>query len=681
MTASPIFLLTHPRSRAHLLGRLLTRAGAHFATDVSLAKLRRLGDPEMARAALTAKAPPGVPIVVRDITFGGDQWPTQSSAWSWLLETWPEGRIVFLHRDMEETEISMEFTWPRWVPSYGKCISCCWRRVRRFIRSAQDFAEINPSRVELVDSAVLLSYRPLAATFYEVPMEAWEEEIADVRARWQDAPPPPVPVAVEAPAGPVGGALEKVGPVRMLKPSAAVPVPADYQPQRPFKFREEPSRHPRAIVYPWLSTAAVGEELRYSLRSIEAHFTDRDCPIYILGDRAPAWLLPGGRVRHIEIEGYLRSRRRGMFQATTLGMQLADEVMWMNDDIYLLRETGWDDLRVALTEGELTERAGALLASENGWQKGRGQAAADVMAHGVPRVMCFASHTPYLFQRNKSLEILRKFRLPYKGFWETAYHNYHGTPHRPVGDWKTMRLPASPAARYLNHIGHGPDETTAAELLRIFPTSAPWEDPATVEPTLELVIMTSERQGAPHEAAARAHHPTVHVHRGRDGATPEAKRELWRNCDRSIRDWWKANRHRVKSSHVAFVEWDVVVNADLREGIRPFVGLAGRVVENRPGSAWQWWQEIDALPENLRVHAASLRPLAVVIASRQCLEAISAPTWDDVFRRDIFCELRLPTVARACGFQLAALPCLAHVEHFPIPHPGTAPGVWHQVKT
>lgn len=682
MNDSPLFLLTHPRSRAHLLGRLLERAGARFVTDVSLAKLRRLGDPEMARAALTAKAEPGQQLVVRDITFGGDQWPSQAGAWSWLLETWPEGRIVFLHRDPAETEISMEMTWNRWVPSYGKCAGCCWRRMGRFVRSARDFAELNPARVVLVDSAALLTYRSLAATFYQVPMEAWEEEIAQVRDSWRDAPPPPpVALSVEPPPAPVSGALEKVGPLQMIRPSAHVPVPADYAPERPFKFRAEPSRHPRAIVYPWLATAAVGEELRYSLRSIETHFTDKDCPIYILGDRAPDWLVPGGRVRHIEIDGYLRSKRRGLFQATTLGVQIADEVMWMNDDIYLLRETGWDDLRVALTEGEITDRAGALLASENGWQRGMGQAAADLMAHGVPRVMRFATHTPFLFHREKSLEILRTFRLAYKGSWVTTYHNYHGTPHRPVGDSKVMRLPAPPEARYLNHTGAGPDPTTAAELLRAFPTPAPWEDPATVDPSLELVIMTSERQGAPHEAAARAHHGTVHVHLGRDGATDTARTELWRNCDRSIRDWWRANRHRVKSSHVAFAEWDVVCNADLRGGILPFVGLAGRVIEPRPGSGWQWWQEIDRLPEELRIHAASLRPLAVVIASRQCMDAIVSPQWDEVFSRDIFSELRLPTVARAAGFQLAELPeLLGQVEHFPIPHPGTAPGVWHQVK-
>jgi hypothetical protein len=198
--------------------------------------------------------------------------------------------------------------------------------------------------------------------------------------------------------------------------------------------------------------------------------------------------------------------------------------------------------------------------------------------------------------------------------------------------------------------------------------------------TLETVIMTTPRLGTPHLANVQRDNPIVHVHHGKDGVTDAERIQLWRNCDRAIRDWWRANRHQVHADHVAFVEWDVVVNLDLRRCIVPGAGLVGATVEHPAVSPWSWWSEIERLPTDLRRNAASLRPLGVVIASRECLDAIAAPEWDDAFALDIFCELRLPTVVKACGFRLMASSHLANVRHFPIPHPGDKPGVWHQVK-
>lgn len=198
--------------------------------------------------------------------------------------------------------------------------------------------------------------------------------------------------------------------------------------------------------------------------------------------------------------------------------------------------------------------------------------------------------------------------------------------------------------------------------------------------TIESVIMTTPRFGTPHLANIQRDNPVVHVHYGKDGETPEARVDAWRNCDRSIRDWWRVNRGRMQANHFAFVEWDVVVNLDLRRCIVPHAGLVGPVAEYPPLTPWCWWREIPRLPWNLQPFASSIRPLGALVASRQCLDAIASPQWDEVFEMDIFCELRLPTVAKACGVRLAASSHLANVRHFPIPHPGDAPGVWHQVK-
>lgn len=250
-------------------------------------------------------------------------------------------------------------------------------------------------------------------------------------------------------------------------------VPFVKRAPKPFRFIEP--LHERAIVYPWLSSAAVWQELKYSLRSVQAHFTDRECPIYIIGDKAPAWLRPGGRVRFIEVTQYRQSKEAGLWEAWQQGMQIANEVAWWNDDIYLLRETGWEDMRAALTEGLLTKERDNLRRSMNGWRAALGDAVEELLARGWKDVWRFATHTPFLFEAEKSRAIMREFHLHHKGSWVTLYHNYHHTPHEPCAPHKTMTLPATNGERYLNHKHGGPGPALQGLIQSAFTKPAPWE--------------------------------------------------------------------------------------------------------------------------------------------------------------------------------------------------------------
>jgi hypothetical protein len=197
---------------------------------------------------------------------------------------------------------------------------------------------------------------------------------------------------------------------------------------------------------------------------------------------------------------------------------------------------------------------------------------------------------------------------------------------------------------------------------------------------MHTVIMTTPRQGIPHFDHVAKHNAPVSVCYSPDGQGDAERLYAWRNCDRAIRDWWREHRHLVEGDHVAFIEWDVVANMDLSRAIVPGAGIVAPVVEVARGSTWCWFAEVDHLPAWLRGYAASVRPLAVLIISRECLDAIAAPKWDGLFARDIFCELRLATVARASGFELATHSSLANCRHFPITHPGNTPGVFHAIK-
>lgn len=245
--------------------------------------------------------------------------------------------------------------------------------------------------------------------------------------------------------------------------------------RKPKPFHEFPARSERAIVIPWLSTAAVWSELKFCLRAIDRFFTDQECPIYIIGDAPPKWLKRGERVEFIESKGYQFNNETGLYQAFQTGMQIANQVGWWNDDIYLIRETGWDDMRIALTEGDLAAAAQGFRDSGIVWQVGLGEAIEEMKLLGKG-TMRFATHTPYLFEREKSQQIFRDFYLHFKGSWVTLYHNFHETPHTPSAPYKVCELPArSKTARYLNHKHDGPTARTREELVKMFPEKAAWE--------------------------------------------------------------------------------------------------------------------------------------------------------------------------------------------------------------
>ncbi|MEO5712156.1 MAG: hypothetical protein ABIT37_01600 [Luteolibacter sp.] len=291
------------------------------------------------------------------------------------------------------------------------------------------------------------------------PVTGFDDRAAKVRFRLKGSSQGPIYQGQHIYQGCVGCG-QPVGPFRKRLP-------------KPFRIHDPLGE--RAIVIPWLSTAVAWSELKFSLRAIHRHFTDRECPIYIIGDAAPLWLRQGGRVRFIPIDSYKLSKEAGLFEAVQLGMQIADTVGWWNDDIYLLRDTGWDDMRVALTDGDLRGIETVLRQSGVVWQIGLGEAVEDLKLLGKTTFR-FATHTPYLFEIEKSREIFRTFYLHHKGSWVTLYHNFHATPHMPEGPWKVQSLPSDkPAARYLNHRHTGPDKKTKEELVRMFPDPAPWE--------------------------------------------------------------------------------------------------------------------------------------------------------------------------------------------------------------
>jgi hypothetical protein len=239
---------------------------------------------------------------------------------------------------------------------------------------------------------------------------------------------------------------------------------------RKFTPKADPPANPRAIVYPWKHDEAVWQELRFSLRSVEKYFQDKECPIYILGTNRPNFLLhqPQGRVKFLDCWSY--------WEALALGVQLARKVLWMNDDIFFLRETDWEDCEDAryytTVKPEIVEYAGP---QSNVWKAGVIRVLKTLIEKGVDPLRVYSTHTPYVFDRENAKAVLREFGVWDKMPFELAYFHLYGTNPRVMAEERVFAPPFDRQARFLNVL----DRHLSPELRRVleemFPHYASWE--------------------------------------------------------------------------------------------------------------------------------------------------------------------------------------------------------------
>lgn len=200
---------------------------------------------------------------------------------------------------------------------------------------------------------------------------------------------------------------------------------------------------------------------------------------------------------------------------------------------------------------------------------------------------------------------------------------------------------------------------------------------------LEVIVSSFESAGFPHLENLKRSNPgiPIHTYSGKEATEPSKKLDYWRNADRVIRNWWKANKGSVAADYIAFIEGDVLVNYDLTKLIVPGVDLTGSVIrEQGDGEPWKWWIDGVFLPEEVKGSMVGVIPLAFLLFSRKCLDFLTSPQWDEAFREDIFCELRTPSIAKAGGFVIKSHAALAHCLWHPITVEKNKPGIWHSVK-
>lgn len=223
----------------------------------------------------------------------------------------------------------------------------------------------------------------------------------------------------------------------------------------------------RAIVYPWHADQAKWHELRYSLRSIWKHFADKDCPVFIMGTRRPDWLIENSRVKYLGAWSYQ--------DALSKGLQVAETVMWMNDDIVLLKDVGWPEVSVPRYVRPIdAEAAVAAPAQSNPWREGCRKVLSQLVAEGVTDLKLYSTHTPYVYDREKVLKVFERFGAWEKMPLELAYFSMHGDGATEIGEDRVHELPLD-GATYLNYTDRHLTPELKDELRRRFPDFAPWE--------------------------------------------------------------------------------------------------------------------------------------------------------------------------------------------------------------
>lgn len=126
----------------------------------------------------------------------------------------------------------------------------------------------------------------------------------------------------------------------------------------------------------------------------------------------------------------------------------------------------------------------------------------------------------------------------------------------------------------------------------------------------------------------------------------------WRNCDVNLRDWWRSHRAEVAAPWVLFLEWDVAATADLTAMIRTPKRGTGLVCAQLHSAVahrrtWPPFGEIPRLPRVLREIAVGCVPNAVLLVSREAMDA-------------------------ACKRYVEEAERFASANHFDISAPGTA---------
>ena len=225
----------------------------------------------------------------------------------------------------------------------------------------------------------------------------------------------------------------------------------------------------QAVLYPYKESASRwrGWELLHSLRSLEQNFPGT--PVRVLSAAKPAF--SSDALEWAECATYEDCLEH-------LASCTEDRVLWMNDDIFLLQPSTWDDFEAPVRALGPFKR---LPETRNPWPALVNRTVDRLVAEfGVKDPANFSVHCPYLFRPDKVREALGKIPPVRKLPLETVYYNLLGVPWRKDDDvhrcYSRKGLPADMSPfRVLNVSDSGLWDFTKGWIRGRFPVKSKFE--------------------------------------------------------------------------------------------------------------------------------------------------------------------------------------------------------------
>lgn len=244
------------------------------------------------------------------------------------------------------------------------------------------------------------------------------------------------------------------------------------------------------IYYPYVHELAKGEELRYSLRSLEK-YADFDYQVWIVGN-PPPWVCNVNVIPHTRNEDVHGTATYDAIEKLKLFLAASesDHFIRMYDDIYFLQHMTLEDMKVFYTIGDYTGRDPDM---QNNWGR-QLKRTLEILREKKLGQHNTESHLPEYFSRLKMNSILTWFEPEkerlltstlYSNFWKLelqpvlgmkikagfygdTIHSYNITdPHQ------IREICAS--HRFLNHNDAGYTKTLQQVIRELFPDKSKFE--------------------------------------------------------------------------------------------------------------------------------------------------------------------------------------------------------------
>lgn len=282
-----------------------------------------------------------------------------------------------------------------------------------------------------------------------------------------------------------------------------------------------------AFVWPFWQRPAKYDELRWSVRSVYQNFRQPNCEFetIIVGDQpilrrhSASWY--SGKVILVP-RTVAGSGRVGVKDACSKWMtalaeeSLPDTLVWMMDDVYLIKPVTLDDLATPRSFGLWNQQRVQQPPRGSWWQRAKAETMQALAAEGLP-TFDFATHLPHVVDRRRCLEILQRFDAANRMLlWEIIYQNsviaespQPATPFlRIISDAKKC-VPSTRAAcanaSVMVSAGNSWNEPHRAFLYETFPHRSPVEVDDPIPPKLPVSV---QLQAAPAPVQPQA--PAIH---------------------------------------------------------------------------------------------------------------------------------------------------------------------------